>query len=63
MLTAEVSCVSPSPRTIIELNIKHFRDLLMTETDPAKRETLAKLLAEHEAKLSTFVRSGKAGEH
>jgi hypothetical protein len=54
--------LSSSPRTIVELNIKHFRDLLKTETDPAKRETLAKLLAEHEAKLAKFVQAGKAGE-
>jgi hypothetical protein len=63
MLAAEVSRVGPSARTIIELNIKHFRDLLKTETDPARRETLAKLLAEHEAQLSTFERPGKAAEH
>jgi len=51
MPTVEVSRVSSSPRTIIELNIKHFRDLLKTETDPAKRRTIADLLAEQEARL------------
>jgi hypothetical protein len=51
MPTAEVSRVSSSPRTIIELNIKHFRDLLKTETAPTKRRTIADLLAEQEAQL------------
>jgi len=44
--------VSPSVREIIELNIEHFRKLLKTETDPLRRETIAKLLAEEEAKLA-----------
>jgi hypothetical protein len=39
-------------RTIIELNIKHFRELLKTESDPAKRRTIAEVLAEQEAKLA-----------
>jgi hypothetical protein len=38
-------------RTVAELNMKHFRRLLATETDPAKRETITKLLGEEEAKL------------
>ncbi len=41
-----------SARTIIELNIKHYRDLLKNETDASKRQTIAKLLAEQEAKLA-----------
>jgi hypothetical protein len=41
-----------SERTIIGLNIRHFRELLKTETDPAKRRTVAMLLAEEEAKLA-----------
>jgi hypothetical protein len=33
------------------LNVEHYRRLLATETDPAKRGTIEKLLAEEEAKL------------
>jgi hypothetical protein len=43
-----------SERTIIGLNIRHFRGLLKTETDPAKLRTIATLLAEEEAKLATL---------
>lgn len=39
-------------RTIIELNINHYRELLKTETDPLQRRTIAKLLAEEEARLA-----------
>ena len=31
-------------RRVAEANIEHFRRLLTTETDPTKRETLARLL-------------------
>jgi len=44
--------MGPSARTIIELNIQHYRALLRSETDEAKRQTIAKLLAEEEAKLA-----------
>lgn len=44
--------MNPSVRVIVELNIQHFRTLLKTETDQAKRKTIAGLLAEEEAKLS-----------
>jgi hypothetical protein len=44
--------MSVSTRTIIELNIKHYRELLKNETDASKRQTIAKLLAEQEAKLA-----------
>lgn len=44
--------VSTSARTIIELNIRHFRDLLKSETDSSKRQTILQLLAEEEAKLA-----------
>jgi len=37
---------------IIELNIKHYRDLLENEKDAAKRETIAKLLEEELGKLA-----------
>jgi hypothetical protein len=48
--------VSPSARMIIELNIRHFRQLLKTETDPSKRQTIVKLLAEEEAKLAILAK-------
>ena len=38
-------------RTVADLNIAHFKKLLSTETDPTRRQTLEKLLAEEEAKL------------
>jgi hypothetical protein len=40
-----------SARTIAELNIRHFRLLLQTESDAGKRAMIARLLAEEEAKL------------
>jgi hypothetical protein len=43
--------MSPSARTIVELNIKHYRGLLQSERDPVKWETIVKLLAEEEQKL------------
>jgi hypothetical protein len=51
---SEVCFVGPSARTIIELNIRHYRALLRTETDASKRQTVARLLAEEEAKLATL---------
>jgi hypothetical protein len=48
-------------RTIIELNIKHYRELLERETDASKRETIVKLLAEEEAKLAKL-QSDKNGD-
>jgi hypothetical protein len=44
--------MSPSVRMIIELNIKHYREILKTERDLAKRRTVVRLLAEEEAKLA-----------
>jgi DNA-binding MarR family transcriptional regulator len=44
--------VGPAARTIIELNIRHYRGLLKTEKDPSTRQTIVKLLAEEEAKLA-----------
>lgn len=55
MWTAEAIFVSSTARMIVELNIKHYRDLLKTETDPAKRRTIADLLAEEETKLAKFL--------
>jgi len=39
-------------RTVADLNIEHFKKLLAAETDPAKRETIRRLLAEEETKLA-----------
>ena len=44
--------MTPSIRMIIDLNIRHYRDLLKTETDPSKRHMIANLLAEEEVKLA-----------
>ena len=54
--------MSPSVRMIIELNIKHFRKLLESETDAVKRRTVAQLLAEEEAKLAELIRASKETE-
>jgi hypothetical protein len=43
-----------SERGIIELNVKHYRALLERETDPAKRDAFARLLAAEEAKLAAL---------
>ena len=48
--------MTPRVRTIIELNIKHYRELLKSELDPVKRRTVEQLLAEEEAKLAKLVR-------
>jgi ATP-dependent Zn protease len=45
--------MSPSVRLIIELNIKHYRELLKSEIDAVK--TIAQLLAEEEAKLAKLI--------
>ncbi len=39
-------------RTVARLNIEHYRRLLATETDEARRQTIMRLLAEEEAKLA-----------
>jgi hypothetical protein len=39
-------------RTVAQLNIEHFKRLLAVEIDPAKRQTIERLLAEEQAKLS-----------
>jgi len=39
-------------RTVADLNIAHFKRLLATETDPVKRQTIERLLAEEETKLA-----------
>ena len=54
--------MSVAARTIIELNIKHYRDLLRTQTDPSKRQVIAKLLAEEEAKLAKLLTDKRIDE-
>ena len=46
-------------RTVADLNIAHFKKLLSTEADPAKRQTLERLLAAEEAKLKQAQASKK----
>ena len=41
-------------KAVAELNIEHYRKLLSTETDPTRRATLERLLAEEEAKLAAL---------
>ncbi len=48
-------------RTVARLNIEHFRKLLAAETDRNKRQTLLKLLAEEEEKLSALTSSPSKG--
>ena len=48
-------------RTVADLNIAHFKKLLESETDPAKRETIVRLLADEEAKLAR-TQADKAGQ-
>ncbi len=47
-------------KTVAELNIQHFKQLLETETDPVKKQTIQRLLAEEEAKLALAL-AGKTG--
>jgi hypothetical protein len=47
--------MSSSARMIMELNIKHYRGLLKTETDESKRRIISKLLAEEEAQLAKLL--------
>jgi hypothetical protein len=57
MLTTGVVSV----RTVIELNMKHYRALLKSETDPVKRRTVANLLAEEEAKFAKLMQQAADG--
>jgi hypothetical protein len=45
----------PNVRMIVDLNIRRRRNLLKSETDPAKRRTIANLLAQEELKLAGLV--------
>jgi len=46
-------------KTVADLNIAHFRKLLLTEVDPAKRQTIERLLAEEEAKVARAAQAPK----
>ena len=48
-------------KTVADLNIAHFRNLLSAETDPVKRQTIERLLAEEESKLAHALLSKKEG--
>jgi hypothetical protein len=39
-------------RSIAQLNVEHYRSLLATEVDESKRQSILRLLAEEEAKLT-----------
>jgi hypothetical protein len=47
-------------RTVADLNIAHFKKLLAAEMDPVKRQTIERLLAAEEAKLTRTL-AEKAG--
>ncbi len=40
---------------VIEANIRHYRELLERETDPAKRDAFARLLADETARLKALL--------
>jgi hypothetical protein len=48
---------------ILRMNLDHFRRLLEIEADPAKRQTILKLIRESEAKLQQDHYPSKAPSH
>lgn len=44
---------------VATLNIAHYKQLLVTETDAAKREAIASRLVEEEAKLAKILKERK----
>jgi hypothetical protein len=48
--------MSTSAREIHELNIRHYRRLLETETDSSRRRTIISLLRKEEAQLADLDR-------
>ncbi len=46
-------------KTVANLNVKHYKRLLACETDATKRESIARLLAEEEAKLAKIAKEQK----
>jgi hypothetical protein len=55
--SAQGLAMSISARDIHELNIRHYRKLLETETDPGRRQTITLLLRKEEASLAKLDRS------
>ena len=49
--------MSISAREIHELNIRHYRKLLETESDPDRRQTIMSLLRREETSLTKLERS------
>lgn len=47
---------------IVQANIDRFKQLLETTTDPTKRKTLLRLLAEEEEKLERIKAAASAGK-
>ena len=45
-------------KAVAELNIEHCRKLLATETEPSKRATVDRLLAEKKANLAGLTNKG-----
>jgi len=46
-------------RFVARLNIEHLREALASEADEAKRQMLARLLADEEAKLAAALEKAK----
>ena len=46
-------------KTVARLNIEHFRRLLANEADETKRQLIAHLLAEEQAKLARLENQNK----
>jgi hypothetical protein len=46
-------------KTVARLNIEHYLKLLANEVDEARRQQIARLLAEEEAKLARFEHTDK----
>ncbi|MGA3311361.1 MAG: hypothetical protein ABSD08_22560 [Xanthobacteraceae bacterium] len=44
---------------VANLNIEHYKKLLASETDATKRESIARLLAEEEARLAEIPKERK----
>jgi hypothetical protein len=49
-------------KAVAALNIEHYRKLLATETEPLKRATVERLLAEEEAKLAALSQAHRPGQ-
>jgi hypothetical protein len=45
--------------SVAKLNIEYYKRLLASETDVTKRESIARLLIEEEAKLATISKERK----